>query len=169
MSGRRIITWIIEDGSREVVKANLSEEELRLPIAAIWNHEFLIQRIAEGWNPMNEGREIMSDDRQVIQEIAAPSDSDAVHTILHYLYAPTIETAGTVAKVLRQRGFRTDERLGWDGVNWLILARHEAVPTGEVMTSTRHSMEALMDTVGGEYSGWEIELRHRDENAPSRH
>lgn len=55
-SGRRVDTWIIEDGSREVVKAKLSEEELRLPIAAIWNHELLVQRIAEGWNPTQEGR-----------------------------------------------------------------------------------------------------------------
>lgn len=55
-SGIRVETWIIEDGSREVVKSALSEEELRLPIAGIWNHDYLIQRIAEGWNPMNEGR-----------------------------------------------------------------------------------------------------------------
>jgi hypothetical protein len=55
-SGRRVDTWIIEGGAREVVKAKLSEEDLRLPIAAIWNHELLVQRIAEGWNPMNEGR-----------------------------------------------------------------------------------------------------------------
>jgi len=56
-SGRRVDTWIIEDGNREVVKGELSEEELRLPIAAIWNHEMLVQRIAEGWNPEQEGRE----------------------------------------------------------------------------------------------------------------
>lgn len=55
-SGRRVDTWIIEDGSREVVKAKLSEEELRLPIAAIWNHELLVQRIDEDWNPEHEGR-----------------------------------------------------------------------------------------------------------------
>ena len=55
-SGRRVDTWIIEGGTREVVKVKLSEEDLQLPIAAIWNHEFLVQRIAEGWNPLNEGR-----------------------------------------------------------------------------------------------------------------
>jgi hypothetical protein len=55
-SGRRVDTWVIEDGSREVVKAKLTDEELRLPIAAIWNHELLVQRIAEGWIPAQEGR-----------------------------------------------------------------------------------------------------------------
>lgn len=55
-SGRRIDSWIIENGTGEVVKAKLSEEELQLPIAVIWNHELLIQRVTEGWNPVEEGR-----------------------------------------------------------------------------------------------------------------
>lgn len=50
---RRVETWIIEDGSREVVRGTLSDDELRLPIAGIWNHDYLMQRIAEGWNPVN--------------------------------------------------------------------------------------------------------------------
>lgn len=111
----------------------------------------------------------MSDDRQAIREIAAVSDGDAIHTILHYLYAPSSEAAGKIAKELRQRGFETEERLGGDGVNWLVLARHEAVPTEELMTSTRRSMEALMAKVGGEYDGWEADVRQRSGDAPSRH
>lgn len=57
ISGRRVKTWIIEDDTGEVVRAKLSEEELRLPIASIWNHEYLVQRIVEGWSPAHEGRE----------------------------------------------------------------------------------------------------------------
>jgi hypothetical protein len=53
--GRRITTWIIEDASGEVVRQSLSAEELILPIAAIWNHDFLVQRIAEEWTPAQEG------------------------------------------------------------------------------------------------------------------
>lgn len=55
-TGRRVDTWIIEDSSDEVVKTKLSEEELRLPIATIWNHEMLLRRVAEGWDPSQEGR-----------------------------------------------------------------------------------------------------------------
>lgn len=51
-SGTRVETWIIEDGSRAVVRGALSDDELRLPIAGIWNHDYLMQRIAEGWNPV---------------------------------------------------------------------------------------------------------------------
>lgn len=55
-SGQRVDTWIIENGRGETVKSKLSDAELELPIAAIWNHELLIQRILEGWNPLQEGR-----------------------------------------------------------------------------------------------------------------
>lgn len=43
--------WIIEDGNREILKDELSEEELMLPIAGVWNHEYLVQRLEEGWRP----------------------------------------------------------------------------------------------------------------------
>ena len=106
----------------------------------------------------------MSDDRQAIQEIAAVSNGDAVHTILHYLYTTSSEAAAEIAKELRQRGFRTEERLGGDGVNWLVLARHEAVPTEELVTATRRSLEKLLARVGGEYDGWEADVLHRAAN-----
>jgi hypothetical protein len=51
----RIESWIIEDGSSEVVRQRLSESELALPIAAIWNYSFLLQRLTEGWRPEMEG------------------------------------------------------------------------------------------------------------------
>jgi hypothetical protein len=57
-SGLRITTWIIEDGVTETVSARLSEDDLQLPIATIWNHELLIHRILEGWSPLNEGRAV---------------------------------------------------------------------------------------------------------------
>ena len=56
-SGRLVDTWIIEDGTSETVKSKLSEDDLSLPIAVIWNHELLAQRVLEGWNPLHEGRE----------------------------------------------------------------------------------------------------------------
>lgn len=54
-SGRRIDTWIIENGNTELVKSKLSDEELKFPIAVIWNHELLVQRLREGWEPTKEG------------------------------------------------------------------------------------------------------------------
>ena len=54
-SGRKVETWIIEDSSHETVKTRLSDEERALPIAVIWNHELLVQRVSEGWRPEMEG------------------------------------------------------------------------------------------------------------------
>jgi hypothetical protein len=54
-SGRTVETWVIEDESGETVKRSLGDKERRIPIAAIWNHELLTQRIAEGWRPEQEG------------------------------------------------------------------------------------------------------------------
>lgn len=48
-------TWIIEDESGEHVKRTLSADERQMPLAVIWNHEMLLQRISEGWRPEREG------------------------------------------------------------------------------------------------------------------
>jgi hypothetical protein len=54
--GSKVATWVLEDRSgAEVVKRHLSEEERHLPIAVIWNHELLVQRVVEGWRPEQEG------------------------------------------------------------------------------------------------------------------
>jgi hypothetical protein len=52
--GRHVETWIIEDGYNETVHHRLSDEERRIPIAAIWNIELLTQRLHEGWRPEEE-------------------------------------------------------------------------------------------------------------------
>lgn len=107
----------------------------------------------------------MSNDARAIAEVGAVSDLSKPHTILHYLYIPDSEDVASVAEELKRRGFRTEERLSADGVNWLVLARHEAVPTEERMASVRRSMEILIAKVGGEYDGWEADVRHHDGSA----
>jgi hypothetical protein len=54
-SGAKVETWIVEDASGETVKRSLTPEERMLPIAVIWNHELLLQRVAEKWRPELEG------------------------------------------------------------------------------------------------------------------
>jgi hypothetical protein len=48
--------WVIEGGWRNVVKQTLTEEERKLPIADVWQHEFLRERIAKGWTPETDSR-----------------------------------------------------------------------------------------------------------------
>lgn len=49
-----IKTWILEDASGDHLRQTLSEDERRLPIASIWNHEYLLNRISAGWRPEQE-------------------------------------------------------------------------------------------------------------------
>jgi hypothetical protein len=101
----------------------------------------------------------MNDDAHAIGEIAAMSDMDVPQSVSHYLYAPSNEAASDVALELQQRGFRTEVRRDAYGVNWLILASHEIVLTEELLRSIRNDMETLTAKVGGEYDGWEANVR----------
>jgi hypothetical protein len=109
----------------------------------------------------------MSNDAQAVAELGAVSDVSKPHTVLHYLYVPSSDVANAIASELQRSGYRTEERLGSDGINWLVRARHEAVPTEELMASLRQSMEQLVSPFDGEYDGWEAEVRHHDGNSPS--
>lgn len=51
----RVETWLVIDGDREELRSELSLDEKRLPIASIWNHALLVQRIAEEWAPEKVG------------------------------------------------------------------------------------------------------------------
>jgi len=43
--------WFICEGAKETRLTELSDEERRLPIYEIWNHEFLVERLVGGWHP----------------------------------------------------------------------------------------------------------------------
>jgi hypothetical protein len=109
----------------------------------------------------------MRDDVEAFREMAEASDGETFHTILHYLYVPSSKAALTIAEELKRRGFRTEERLAADGENWLVLARHEVVPNKEAMAATRRFLEGSVATVGGEYDGWEADVR-RPRQQPSQ-
>jgi hypothetical protein len=44
-------SWLITDGISETPRRDLAPEEEALPIASIWNHGLLIERIVQGWRP----------------------------------------------------------------------------------------------------------------------
>jgi hypothetical protein len=49
-------SWVIEGGWRNVVRQTLTDEERKLPIAEISDHDFLRQKIANGWTPETDSR-----------------------------------------------------------------------------------------------------------------
>ena len=160
--GRQIVTWVLEDASGpEIVKKSLSDDELRIPIAAIWNHEFLLQRVSEGWRPEQKGlggREGLDGDRRGVEAPLRSPSGNAKHRFRHYLYFPTRDAASAVAARLREQSFDVEERLGADGVNWLVSARHDLVVSPEIVATVRANLEELAAMGGGEYDGWEVEV-----------
>src|SRR6185312_1813071 len=97
----------------------------------------------------------MGTDRDVIEELRSVSDINAVRLVQHYLYFPQENAAKKVAELLKERGFQVVERLGADGINWLVLAKSEIVPTEEKIAELRSSLEGLAAEYRGEYDGWE--------------
>jgi len=51
----QVLAWIIERDGNETLKRTLTDEERKLPIASVWNHEYLIEMIASSWRPEQEG------------------------------------------------------------------------------------------------------------------
>jgi hypothetical protein len=100
----------------------------------------------------------VSDDRDAIAELVRASNPGQKHAVLHYLYFPREGDARLAASELRRQGFLTEDRLGADGVNWLVLARHSVVPSEATIASARRLMESLVQPCDGEYDGWEAEV-----------
>ncbi len=99
----------------------------------------------------------MDGDRLALEELLRNSSRNSVHKLKHYLYFPTKRGARAAAAKLVEQSFSVEERLGADGVNWLVLVRHDIVPSPEAVAAVRETMEQLAAVGGGEYDGWEAE------------
>ncbi len=172
-SGEVEASWIIEtaDG-KEIVRETLTEDERRLPMAEIWNHAFLLNRIASGWRPSQEragaGKdEHVCGDRKPEAVGDEPASDDKPEKQLcgirpqpvqHYLYFPNESTARSVASELKERGFDVTCRLGGDLENWLLLVTRRQKQSQQEFEKTVEFLENLAAQHHGEYDGWETEL-----------
>jgi hypothetical protein len=101
----------------------------------------------------------MVDDRDALQELLRASKPGSPCILTHYLYLPTKRLANQVSTELKRHGFETEARPGAEGTDWLVLARHEVIPSEKLLASTRRRMEKLATKLEGEYDGWEAEIR----------
>lgn len=102
----------------------------------------------------------MADDRDALAQLHAVSSRDLPHEISHYLYFPTELAARDAGSELRSLGFGATEDASADGINWLVLAEHQATPSAATIQSTRQLMEAIARRRGGSYDGWEAQVVH---------
>jgi Regulator of ribonuclease activity B len=153
----KVVAWRISDGTKEaLVKRELTAEERRIPIASIWNHEFLVSRLSEQWRPEHETGEPPPTPPKEARPEAPPSSQPL--RMRHYLYFPRAKEGKAVAALLRQRGFSVEYRKGADGVNWLVLAEHSLSPEDEAGLAVREELERLAQQHSGEYDGSETAL-----------
>ncbi len=101
----------------------------------------------------------MASDKDALEELRAVSNIDEIHIFEHYIYFPIERTSREVGNILHQLGFHVEVRLGADGVNWLVLAKNEMLPTDSKISEVRKLLEAIATKNGGDYDGWEAEVR----------
>lgn len=97
-------------------------------------------------------------DQEAIDELRKIWGGNRETTVLHYMYFPARRSAEAAAGVLTDKGFAVESRLGADGVNWLVLARHRMVPDEARIERHRAMLQVLASQGEGEYDGWEAEV-----------
>ncbi|KFE66802.1 hypothetical protein DB31_9016 [Hyalangium minutum] len=162
------MTWVLLEGAKEtLIKRELSPEEKRLSRASMWNHEYLVQRLAEQWRPEHEHEPrppapVTSTPPEPSGQAEAPPTASSATTPLrmsHYLYFPLTKDGKAVAAELRRRGFEIESRKGADGVNWLVLVHHTLSSSeDEAALTVRDELERLAQQHSGEYDGSETAL-----------
>jgi hypothetical protein len=152
----KVTAWLICDGAKEVLRTELTADEKRLFIAAIWNHEFLVERLVAEWRPEQEPPvHITAQTQPASPRSPQTPGSDAPRRVTHYLYFPTTETGERVAAMLRARGFEVESRHGADEKNWLVLVSHMTRP-GEELQGARDTLEQLAEQHMGSYDGSQV-------------
>lgn len=164
----KVVSWRIVDDTKEIlVRRELTAEERRIPRASIWNHEYLVQRLAEQWRPEHEHEPrppvpvASAPPEPSGQEEAPPTVSSATTPlrISHYLYFPLAKDGKAVAAELRSRGFEVESRKSADGANWLVLVHHALSSSeDEAGLTVRDELERLAQQHSGEYDGSETAL-----------
>jgi hypothetical protein len=149
--GQRVETWVIEDPSGEILRRDLTEEERRIPIVQLINHEALVIRIRRGWRPETEGLgDTGTDDSPPPQ---APPTSPATGRTVHYFYAPEQVGAERLAHALAAEGLEASVRRSAAGRDWLVTAG-----TGADQHLDDERLRSLATALGCEYDGSETLL-----------
>jgi hypothetical protein len=163
------IAWKIFDASTPLtVEAHqrtpfvreLTAEQEKLSVHALWPHPVMVRKLERGWIPERAEELRLQDVAQAAERkknqisMSEPSEE----AMRHFLYFPKKPSAVKAGEQLRSSGFLVEVRKGADGKNWLALATKAPPKTAEQMDELRNEMEALAAQFGGEYDGWEAAI-----------
>jgi len=100
-------------------------------------------------------------DMVALNKLLEVSTPGVPHVVEHFLYFRDQSIADTALAELHRNDFQTEAGPSAAGTKWLVLARHEIIPSEDSIASTRAFMEALASKNGGEYDGWGAESRRK--------
>ena len=168
----RFTYWLIkEDDVYLYSTKQLTEEERRLPIAALWTPLLLVDRIESSYDPyeyvtprpflgpQQEEGDLSGDKDSSGPTLAgesAEAEPEPRGLVKHYLYFPRKRQALRLMRELRNQGLAVDGPEDVDDDTWRVLVRHHAEELDTL--ELRDRLEELADRYGGEYDGWEIKM-----------
>ena len=87
----------------------------------------------------------------------AGADLSQSRHVVYYSYAPTEETARSMADQAEAKGFTTDVRTPLPEYphQWSVISETHAVCSPEFVRQSDDFFQELADRLGGEYDGWE--------------
>ncbi len=90
----------------------------------------------------------------------AGADLSQSRHVVYYSYAPTEETARSMADEAEAKGFTTDVRTPLPEYphQWSVISETHAVCSPEFVRQSDDFFQELADRLGGEYDGWEAGL-----------
>ncbi len=90
----------------------------------------------------------------------AGADLSQSRHVVYYSYAPTEETARSMADEAEAKGFTTDVRTPLPEYphQWSVIAETHTVCSPEFVRQSDDFFQELADRLGGEYDGWEAGL-----------
>jgi hypothetical protein len=100
-------------------------------------------------------------DLAVLRQLTdAGADLSQSRHVVYYSYAPTEETARSMADEAEAKGFTTDVRTPLPEYphQWSVIAETHAVCSPEFVRQSDDFFQELADRLGGEYDGWEAGL-----------
>jgi hypothetical protein len=96
------------------------------------------------------------DERTLAALAEAGSDLSKPTEVNFYLYLPTEGHARSAADVAQNEGYSAEVRPPLEGyTTWLCLLSRVMIPRRADLEGARRRLEALAESLGGEFDGWE--------------
>jgi hypothetical protein len=152
--GHGLRLYTVQEMQQALYVRELTPEQKKLSIAAIWPVSALAAQIEQGWTP-ERAEELEEAARKRTEQEVQEKESRLPESrfIDHYLYFPKRSDAEQAGQQLQAREWLVKIKMGTDGKNWLVLAR-QPVPIKQDIQDIRDYLEQLAKGFHGEYDGW---------------